>query len=109
MESGLQHTEWEQEPEISQLLLDVENKTYLVVNKSCIGLVCTSGVKCPLLGNMANGRITPSPSQMGDYLYRDYIFVRCDPGYKLMKVRQHKVQFSKYRPRRKWFTDCCGS
>lgn len=48
-------------------------------------------MKCPLPGNVAKGRITPSPSQMGEYYYRDYIFVRCDPGYKLMKVRQHKV------------------
>lgn len=49
----------------------------------CVLLVCISGVKCPLPGNVAKGRVTP---RLAQYLYRDYIFVRCDPGYKLMKV-----------------------
>lgn len=46
-------------------------------------LVCISGVQCPFPGNLAKGRVTPVFSE---YLYRDYIFVRCDPGYKLMMV-----------------------
>lgn len=53
----------------------------------CVLLVCISGVKCPSPGNVAKGRVTPFLAQ---YLYRDYIFVRCDTGYKLMKVGQHK-------------------
>lgn len=76
----------------------------------CIWLVCISGVKCPLPGNVANGRITPSATQMGEYLYRDYIYVRCDTGYKLMKVRQHKALFSMYNTLADmihWL--CCGS
>lgn len=50
--------------------------------------VCLSmmfpGVKCPFPGNVAKGRVTPT---LTEYLYRDYIFVRCDQGYKLMTVR----------------------
>lgn len=42
------------------------------------------GVKCPLPGSVIKGRVTPV---LPEYLYRDYIFVRCDPGYKLMVVR----------------------
>lgn len=42
------------------------------------------GVKCPFPGKVAKGRVTPA---LTEYLYRDYIFVRCDQGYKLMTVR----------------------
>lgn len=47
-------------------------------------LVYFPGVKCPFSGTVAKGRVTP---MLSEYLYRDYIFVRCDPGYKLMMVR----------------------
>lgn len=42
------------------------------------------GVRCPHPGSLAHGRVTPT---LNEYLYRDYIFVRCDTGYKLMMVR----------------------
>lgn len=42
------------------------------------------GVQCPHPGSLAHGRVTPT---LNEYLYRDYIFVRCDTGYKLMMVR----------------------
>lgn len=51
---------------------------------SMLRLLCISGVQCPFPGTLTNGRVTPSLSR---YLYRDYIFVRCDTGYKLMMVR----------------------
>ncbi|KAF7670100.1 hypothetical protein LDENG_00050100 [Lucifuga dentata] len=41
----------------------------------------TQRVKCPFPGSMVKGRVTPV---MTEYLYRDYISVRCDLGYKLM-------------------------
>ncbi len=49
----------------------------------CLSMVF-SGVKCPFPGSVAKGRVTPI---LTEYLYRDYIFVRCDQGYKLMMVR----------------------
>lgn len=42
-----------------------------------------TGVKCPNPGKISNGKVTPTFPQ---YLYRDYIQVYCDPGYKLMMV-----------------------
>lgn len=41
------------------------------------------GVKCPVPGKVAQGRVTPS---LTEYFYRDHIYVRCDQGYKLMMV-----------------------
>ncbi|XP_058503766.1 uncharacterized protein LOC131471288 [Solea solea] len=41
----------------------------------------THRVPCPLPGSIAKGRVTPN---LPAYLYRDYIYVRCDQGYKLM-------------------------
>lgn len=41
------------------------------------------GVKCPSPGSVAKGRVTPN---LSEYLFRDYIYVRCDQGYKLMMV-----------------------
>ncbi|XP_052000847.1 complement C1r-A subcomponent-like [Xyrauchen texanus] len=41
----------------------------------------TQRVQCPSPGGIRNGRVTPNFTQ---YLYRDYIHVLCNPGYKLM-------------------------
>ncbi|XP_076010741.1 uncharacterized protein c1s.2 [Genypterus blacodes] len=41
----------------------------------------THRVKCPDPSSVAKGTITPV---MDEYLYSDYIFVRCNQGYKLM-------------------------
>ncbi|KAK2902891.1 hypothetical protein QQF64_010244 [Cirrhinus molitorella] len=41
----------------------------------------TQRVRCPNPGNIDNGKVTPNFAQ---YLYRDYIHVRCNPGFKLM-------------------------
>ncbi|KAG7469364.1 hypothetical protein MATL_G00127970 [Megalops atlanticus] len=41
----------------------------------------TQRVQCESPGKISNGKVTPSFPQ---YLYRDYIHVRCDTGYKLM-------------------------
>ncbi|XP_051574547.1 complement C1s subcomponent-like [Myxocyprinus asiaticus] len=41
----------------------------------------TQRVQCPNPGRIHNGRVTPN---FAKYLYRDYIQVRCDQGYKLM-------------------------
>nr|AIZ96979.1 complement component 1r [Oplegnathus fasciatus] len=51
----------------------------------------THRVKCPYPGNVAKGRVTPV---LAEYLYRDYIFVRCDQGYKLMMDGQEMESFS---------------
>ncbi|XP_054477310.1 uncharacterized protein LOC129109306 [Anoplopoma fimbria] len=51
----------------------------------------TNRVKCPFPGNVVKGRVTPS---MTEYFYRDYIFVRCDQGYKLMMDGQEVQGFS---------------
>ncbi|XP_068179770.1 ovochymase [Antennarius striatus] len=51
----------------------------------------TNRVQCPFPGKVADGRVTPT---LSEYLYRDYIFVRCDPGYKLMKDGQELKSFS---------------
>uniref|UniRef100_A0A3Q3WZI9 complement subcomponent C1r n=1 Tax=Mola mola TaxID=94237 RepID=A0A3Q3WZI9_MOLML len=56
----------------------------------------THRVQCPFPGNLAKGRVTPVFSE---YLYRDYIFVRCDPGYKLMMDGEELESF----------TTMCGS
>lgn len=44
-----------------------------------------SGVKCAGPGTVHKGRVTPI---LDEYFYRDYIFMRCDTGYKLMMVRK---------------------
>ncbi|KAI7806391.1 complement C1r-A subcomponent [Triplophysa rosa] len=41
----------------------------------------TQRVKCPNPGKISHGKVTPTYPQ---YLYRDYIQVYCEPGYKLM-------------------------
>uniref|UniRef100_A0A673A7A1 complement subcomponent C1r n=1 Tax=Sphaeramia orbicularis TaxID=375764 RepID=A0A673A7A1_9TELE len=41
----------------------------------------TERVKCPSPGSVPQGRVTPV---LAEYFYRDYVFVRCDQGYKLM-------------------------
>uniref|UniRef100_A0A8C1IBC1 complement subcomponent C1r n=1 Tax=Cyprinus carpio TaxID=7962 RepID=A0A8C1IBC1_CYPCA len=41
----------------------------------------TQRVQCPHPGSIGNGTVTPKFAQ---YLYRDYIHVRCKPGYKIM-------------------------
>ncbi|XP_037640636.1 complement C1r-A subcomponent-like isoform X2 [Sebastes umbrosus] len=51
----------------------------------------TYRVKCPFPGNVAKGRVTPI---LTEYLYRDYIFARCDQGYKLMMDGQEVEGFS---------------
>ncbi|KAK5861786.1 hypothetical protein PBY51_017235 [Eleginops maclovinus] len=51
----------------------------------------TYRVKCPLPGSVDNGRVTPS---LTEYLYRDYISVRCNQGYKLMRDGQEVEAFS---------------
>ena len=40
-------------------------------------------MQCPVPSSVTNGRVTPVFPR---YLYRDYIQVRCDKGYKLMMV-----------------------
>lgn len=49
-----------------------------------IRLISFKGVKCPYPDSISNGKVTPD---FEEYLYRDYIYVRCNPGYKLMMVR----------------------
>ncbi|XP_036930819.1 complement C1r subcomponent-like [Acanthopagrus latus] len=51
----------------------------------------THRVKCPFPGKVAKGRVTPA---LTEYLYRDYIFVRCDQGYKLMTEGKEIKSFS---------------
>ncbi|CAB1456327.1 unnamed protein product [Pleuronectes platessa] len=51
----------------------------------------THRVQCPFPGNVAEGRVTPI---LNEYLYRDYIFVRCAQGYKLMMEGQEMASFS---------------
>lgn len=58
-----------------------EDDAYVVM------LVCSAGVSCPFPGSVTNGRVTPVFTQ---YLYRDYIHIRCDQGYKLMMVKKTK-------------------
>ncbi|KAE8288961.1 Complement C1r-A subcomponent [Larimichthys crocea] len=41
----------------------------------------TNEVKCPFLGNVSKGRVTPV---LNEYFFRDYIYVTCDQGYRLM-------------------------
>ncbi|XP_056619303.1 complement C1r-A subcomponent-like [Triplophysa dalaica] len=47
-------------------------------------------VKCPNPGKISNGKVTPTYPQ---YLYRDYIQVYCDPGYKLMMGEEEVKSF----------------
>ncbi|KAK9513987.1 hypothetical protein VZT92_027479 [Zoarces viviparus] len=51
----------------------------------------TYRVKCPFPGNVAEGRVTPI---LPEYFYRDYIFVRCEQGYKLMMDGEEVEGFS---------------
>ncbi|PWA23970.1 hypothetical protein CCH79_00010927 [Gambusia affinis] len=51
----------------------------------------THRVTCPVPGGVAKGRVTPS---LSEYFYRDYIFVRCDQGYKLMMNGAEIMGFS---------------
>ncbi|XP_029928875.1 complement C1r-A subcomponent-like [Myripristis murdjan] len=51
----------------------------------------THRVKCPSPGVVAKGKVTPV---LPEYLYRDYIYVRCDKGYKLMMDGRELVSFS---------------
>ncbi|XP_051263035.1 uncharacterized protein LOC127367322 [Dicentrarchus labrax] len=51
----------------------------------------THRVQCPFPGKVGRGRVTPV---LTEYLYRDYISVRCDPGYKLMTNGQEIESFS---------------
>ncbi|XP_059196176.1 complement C1r-A subcomponent-like [Centropristis striata] len=51
----------------------------------------TNRVKCPIPGSVDKGRVTPL---LPEYLYRDYIFVRCDQGYKLMMDGEEVQGFS---------------
>ncbi|XP_042628685.1 complement C1r-A subcomponent [Cyprinus carpio] len=50
----------------------------------------TQRVQCPHPGIIGNGTITPNFAQ---YLYRDYIHVRCMPGYKLMMGEKEILSF----------------
>uniref|UniRef100_A0A3B3XGI5 Complement component 1, r subcomponent n=1 Tax=Poecilia mexicana TaxID=48701 RepID=A0A3B3XGI5_9TELE len=47
----------------------------------------THRVTCPVPGQVAKGKVTPS---LTEYFYRDYIFVRCDEGYKLMMAIRYE-------------------
>ncbi|XP_068998590.1 complement component 1, r subcomponent [Embiotoca jacksoni] len=51
----------------------------------------THRVQCPFPGTVAQGRVTPI---LSDYFYRDYIYVRCDQGYKLMMGGEELESFS---------------
>ncbi|KAM4735805.1 complement C1r subcomponent-like [Anableps anableps] len=51
----------------------------------------TYRVKCPVPGEVAKGRVTPS---LTEYFYRDHIYVRCDQGYKLMMDGEEILGFS---------------
>ncbi|KAJ0066348.1 hypothetical protein NL108_011149, partial [Boleophthalmus pectinirostris] len=48
----------------------------------------TERVKCAPPGTVPRGRVTPTLDQ---YFYRDYIFVRCQTGYKLM-MNGHEIE-----------------
>ncbi|XP_048036405.1 complement C1s subcomponent-like [Megalobrama amblycephala] len=50
----------------------------------------TQRVKCPYPDSISNGKVTPD---FEEYLYRDYIYVRCDPGYKLMMGEKEIASF----------------
>lgn len=51
----------------------------------------TQRVQCPIPSKIPKGRVTPI---LTEYFYRDYIFVRCDQGYKLMMDGQEIESFS---------------
>ncbi|XP_023282098.1 uncharacterized protein LOC111669859 [Seriola lalandi dorsalis] len=51
----------------------------------------TQRVQCPIPAKVVKGRVTPI---LTEYFYRDYIFVRCDQGYKLMMDGQEIESFS---------------
>uniref|UniRef100_A0A665TZD8 Vitamin K-dependent protein C n=1 Tax=Echeneis naucrates TaxID=173247 RepID=A0A665TZD8_ECHNA len=48
----------------------------------------THRVRCPFPDKVAKGRVTP---MLTEYFYRDYIFVRCNQGYKLM-MDGHEIE-----------------
>ncbi|XP_072317611.1 ovochymase [Eucyclogobius newberryi] len=50
----------------------------------------TERVKCAPPGTVPRGRVTPT---LDEYFYRDYIFVRCQAGYKLMMNGQEIESF----------------
>lgn len=60
-----------------------------------------SGVKCPFPGKIAKGRVTPV---LHEYLFRDYIYVRCDSGYKLMMVRWHLSKSKSQHQKSAWLS-----
>uniref|UniRef100_A0A8C4F8J9 complement subcomponent C1r n=1 Tax=Dicentrarchus labrax TaxID=13489 RepID=A0A8C4F8J9_DICLA len=51
----------------------------------------TYKVKCPVLGNVAKGKVT---LVLTEYFDRDYIYVTCDQGYKLMMDGREIKMFS---------------
>ncbi|XP_071372777.1 complement component 1, r subcomponent [Centroberyx affinis] len=51
----------------------------------------THRMKCPIPGGVAKGRVTPV---FTEYFYRDYIYVRCDLGYKLMMDGREITSYS---------------
>ncbi|KAM9851559.1 complement component 1, r subcomponent [Aulostomus maculatus] len=51
----------------------------------------TERVKCPFPGSINKGRVTPV---LSEYFYRDYIYVRCYKGYKLMMGQQEIDSFT---------------
>ncbi|KAK7886900.1 hypothetical protein WMY93_026521 [Mugilogobius chulae] len=51
----------------------------------------TERVKCAPPGSVPRGRVTPT---LSEYLYRDYVYVRCQTGYKLMMNGQEIKSFS---------------
>ncbi|XP_045900499.1 complement C1r subcomponent-like [Micropterus dolomieu] len=58
----------------------------------------TDVVKCPFPGKVTKGRVTPV---LTEYFYRDYIYVTCDRGYKLMmdgqKIKTYSAMCQKDR------------
>ncbi|XP_076592860.1 ovochymase-2-like [Chaetodon auriga] len=51
----------------------------------------TDEVKCPFPGNVAKGRMTPV---LTEYFFRDYIYVTCKRGYRLMMDGREIKKFS---------------
>ncbi|XP_063055195.1 complement C1r subcomponent-like [Engraulis encrasicolus] len=50
----------------------------------------TQRVRCDIPNGIVNGHVTPS---LPEYLYKDYIYVRCETGYKLMKEGKEIPKF----------------
>ncbi|XP_061531448.1 complement C1r-A subcomponent [Phycodurus eques] len=51
----------------------------------------THRVRCPHPGRVTNGRV---PSLLTEFFYRDYIFVQCNQGHRLMMNGQEMERFS---------------